>query len=48
MASAARALVEIGVFEATPAHGSIGITELAERCEADESLIGNLLSIPAT
>ncbi len=40
MASAARALMEIGIFEAIPARGSTGITELAERCEADEALIG--------
>lgn len=37
--SALRALMEIGVFEAIPPTGSIGITELAEKCEADESLI---------
>jgi hypothetical protein len=38
--SAARALMEIGVFEAIPAHGSIGVAELAGKCEADEALIG--------
>jgi hypothetical protein len=36
--------MEIGAFEAIPALGSIGITELAEKCEADESLIGDLPS----
>lgn len=48
VASAIRALMEIGVFEAIPAHGSIGITELAHRCEAEEALIGDLLSITET
>ena len=31
--------MEIGVFEAIPLDESIGISELAEKCEADESLI---------
>jgi hypothetical protein len=43
--SAIRALMEIGVFEAIPASESIGIKELAEICQADESLIGEYLSI---
>lgn len=37
--------MEIGVFEAIPSHGSIGIKELAEKCEADEALIGSLPSL---
>lgn len=32
--------MEIGVFEAVPASGSIGIADLAQKCEADQSLIG--------
>jgi hypothetical protein len=40
--------MEIGVFDAIPATGSIGITELAEKCEADESLISNTLGQPKT
>jgi hypothetical protein len=43
--SAIRALVEIGVFEAIPVSKSMGIKELAEICQADESLIGDDLSI---
>ena len=34
--------MEIGVFEAVPATGSIGIEELAAECEADASLISEL------
>jgi hypothetical protein len=32
--------MEFGVFEAVPASGSIGIKELAAKCEAEETLIG--------
>jgi hypothetical protein len=33
--------MEIGVFEAVPASGSMGIQELAAKCEADETLISS-------
>jgi hypothetical protein len=32
--------MEFGVFEAIPASGSIGIKELAAKCETEETLIG--------
>jgi len=32
--------MEFGVFEAVPASGSIGIKELAAKCETEETLIG--------
>lgn len=46
VAGAARALMEIGVFEAIPPSGSIHISELAAKCESDESLISNVPSTP--
>lgn len=38
------ALMEIGVFEAIPMQGSIDLKELAEKCNADESLISTLFT----
>jgi len=43
--SAIRALMEIGVFEAIPVSKSMGVKELVKICQADESLIGDDLTI---
>lgn len=32
--------MEIGVFEAIPMEGSMGVAEIAQECAADETLIG--------
>lgn len=37
---AARSLMDIGVFEAIPAHGSASATNLAAACDAEKQLIG--------
>jgi hypothetical protein len=37
--AAAHSLIEVGVFEAVPACGSIGVRELAVKCQVDEALI---------